>query len=57
MGNEKIKKRICVIIPQKEHERLSRMAGETGRTAAGYLRWLLNLALTQKIQRQYPFIT
>ena len=42
MGNEKIKKRICVTIPQKEHERLSRMAGETGRTAAGYLRWLLN---------------
>nr|WP_325180289.1 hypothetical protein [uncultured Oscillibacter sp.] len=42
MGNEKIKKRISVIIPQKEHERLSHMAGETGRTAAGYLRWLLN---------------
>ncbi|WP_325228617.1 hypothetical protein [Oscillibacter sp.] len=29
-------------ISQREHERLSRMAGETGRTAAGYLRWLLH---------------
>jgi len=39
--SEEPKKRICVTIPQKEHERLARMAGETGRTPAGYLRWLL----------------
>ena len=42
MDSGNAKKRVCVIIPQKEHERLSRMASETGRTAAGYLRWLLN---------------
>lgn len=42
MENQDAKKRVCVTIPQREHERLSRIAGETGRTAAGYLRWLLN---------------
>ena len=41
MEAQNVKKRVCVTIPQREHERLSRMAGETGRTAAGYLRWLL----------------
>jgi len=42
MKSEGPKKRIYVTIPGKEHERLARMAMETGRTPAGYLRWLLH---------------
>lgn len=42
MNSGGAKKRVCVIIPRKEHERLTCLASETGRTAAGYLRWLLN---------------
>lgn len=36
------KKRVCVTLPKGEHDRLSRLAAETARTPAGYLRWLLH---------------
>jgi len=42
MKTREPKKKVCVTIPRAEHERLVRMAGETGRTPAGYLRWLLH---------------
>lgn len=42
MENTKEKRRVCVTLPGGEHHRLSGLAEETGRTPAGYLRWLLH---------------
>ena len=42
MENREGKKRVCVTLPGREHHRLSGIAKETGRTPAGYLRWLLH---------------
>ena len=41
MDGKTIKKRVSVQLRQQEYERLSRMAEESGRSLAGYLRWLL----------------
>ena len=34
------KKRVCVTLSLRDHQRLSQLAEESGRTLAGYLRWL-----------------
>lgn len=40
--NKLDKKRVCVTLNLRDHQRLSQLAEETGRTLAGYLRWLLH---------------
>lgn len=40
--NKLDKKRVCVTFTKPDHDRLSQLAEETGRTLAGYLRWLLH---------------
>lgn len=42
LKNENSKKSVCVAISMQDHERLVRLAKETGRTKSGYLRWLLH---------------
>lgn len=43
MENDKMdKKRVCVTLSIRDHNRLSQLAEETGRTLAGYLRRLLH---------------
>lgn len=42
MKTREAKKRVCVVIGETEHQRLSRLAEESARTPAGYLRWLLH---------------
>ena len=41
-NNKRKKKNVCVMLPPQDHSRLSQLAEETGRTLAGYLRWLLH---------------
>ena len=36
------KKTVCVTLTKPDHDHLSQLAEETGRTLAGYLRWLLH---------------
>ena len=40
-------KSVCVTIEKQDHERLARMAWETGRTVPGYIRWLVNQHLRE----------
>lgn len=39
--SKSVKKQIYVTLTEQDHERLSRLARETGRTRPGYPRWLL----------------
>lgn len=41
-NNKRKKKNVCVMLTPQDHSRLSQLAGESGRTLAGYLRWLLH---------------
>lgn len=41
-NNKRKKKNVCVMLTPQDHSRLSQLAEETGRTLAGYLRWLLH---------------
>ena len=40
-------KHVCVTITRQDHERLSHMAWETGRTVPGCIRWLVNRHLRE----------
>ena len=45
------KKRVCVAMTEKDHARLTCLAQESGRTAAGYLRWLLHQYFQQEDEK------
>lgn len=40
--NKRKKKNVFVTLTQQDHDHLSQLAEENGRTLAGYLRWLLH---------------
>ena len=45
------KKRVCVALMEKDHARLTCLAQGRGRTAAGYLQWLLHKHFQQEDER------